>query len=651
MSYILNRTDGTILVELVDGILDTDTTDISLVGRNYTGYGEFINENFIKMLENFANSTVPLSPLRGQLWYDTNQNKLKIYDGEEFVPASGSFVGLTVPQDPIAGDTWFNTSSNQLFLYDGTEFQLVGPQYTLQQGESGIFVRTVQDQNLNSRTVLELRIGTTLQAVVSQATIIPDNTTGNIIPELVTTENPTGTIFPGYNIVNSYDFVYQGTATRAQNLITGADLATEFSTDKVLRNDQDGLIFGNLTLRGNVDSASNPEVFFGNQESSIALKNNELVLQNNVTENDVRVIVARDVGGTNTPTDAITIRAQDQRIGIFNSTPEFTFDVTGDTRITGNLTVEGTTTTVESTTLTVADKNIEIAVTDTPSDVWASGGGITLRGDTDKTINWLNSTNNWTFSEHVDLASGKEYKIDDTTVLTSTSLGTGVTQAPNVQQLGVLDYVDINTIRIGAPAGANPNTNQAPVITRLGGNAGITIDVAAGDINVSNSKITLVDTPTSGGDATNKGYVDIEIEKALLVFSLDITGWSDVNVNDNILLYLEQVFPARTELNGKEAKIITTEITSETIDGINVANNSTIDTAEVLVAPTPLTNINQITRLTVVEDVVLPTNLSVPYQPLIERQTRHYIVSGGNWTTNNIYSGTNIIPGPAGIQV
>ena len=78
MSYNLNKTDGTLLTELVDGVLDINTTDISLVGRNYSGYGEFINENFIRMLENFANPNSPVTPLKGQLWYDTSESKLKL---------------------------------------------------------------------------------------------------------------------------------------------------------------------------------------------------------------------------------------------------------------------------------------------------------------------------------------------------------------------------------------------------------------------------------------------------------------------------------------------------------------------------------------------------------------------------------------------
>jgi hypothetical protein len=94
--------------------------------------------------------------------------------------------------------------------------------------------------------------------------------------------------------------------------------------------------------------------------------------------------------------------------------------------ITGNLTVNGTTTTVNSTTLTVDDKNIELGSVATPTDVTADGGGITLKGATDHTIVWTNSTDSWDFSEHVNIASGKEFRIAGTKVLDATSLGSAV---------------------------------------------------------------------------------------------------------------------------------------------------------------------------------------------------------------------------------
>ena len=97
MSYILNKTDGTLLVTLVDGSIDTTSTDITLVGRNYKGFGEFINENYIKMLENFSSSSAPTNPLKGQLWYDTADARLKIFNGSDWKVAGGPIVSNKEP--------------------------------------------------------------------------------------------------------------------------------------------------------------------------------------------------------------------------------------------------------------------------------------------------------------------------------------------------------------------------------------------------------------------------------------------------------------------------------------------------------------------------------------------------------------------------
>ena len=113
--------------------------------------------------------------------------------------------------------------------------------------------------------------------------------------------------------------------------------------------------------------------------------------------------------------------------GTLDVTSAATFD--DDVTIQGDLTVNGTTTTIDTTTLVVEDKNIEMGVVTTPSDATADGGGITLKGTTDKTINWIDATDAWTFSEHVNIASGKEYRIAGTSVLTADTLGSGVTNS------------------------------------------------------------------------------------------------------------------------------------------------------------------------------------------------------------------------------
>ena len=141
MAYQINKTDGTLLVQLVDGSIDTATTDITLIGRNYSGFGESINENFVKMLENFANTSAPSNPLTGQLWWDKSEARLKVWNGTQFTSAGGPIVSSSQPQ-MVAGDLWIDNLNNQLYFFDGSTIELAGPLYTKDQKKSGFEVAT-----------------------------------------------------------------------------------------------------------------------------------------------------------------------------------------------------------------------------------------------------------------------------------------------------------------------------------------------------------------------------------------------------------------------------------------------------------------------------------------------------------------------------
>ena len=84
MAYQINKTDGTVLTTVADGQIDQVSTDLTLIGKNYSGFGEALNENLVKMLENFSNASEPEHPIRGQLWFDTRDLKLKVYIGNQF---------------------------------------------------------------------------------------------------------------------------------------------------------------------------------------------------------------------------------------------------------------------------------------------------------------------------------------------------------------------------------------------------------------------------------------------------------------------------------------------------------------------------------------------------------------------------------------
>lgn len=129
MSYILNKTNGSIVATVQDATIDT-TTDLTFVGRNYAGYGEIQNENFIKLLENFANTTAPSKPIEGQLWYDSSSKHLNVYDSANWKSIATLEINSTNPTNvvvPTTGDLWYNNIEQQLHVFNGSSYTLIGP--------------------------------------------------------------------------------------------------------------------------------------------------------------------------------------------------------------------------------------------------------------------------------------------------------------------------------------------------------------------------------------------------------------------------------------------------------------------------------------------------------------------------------------------
>ena len=127
MAYVINRSDGTAFTTLQDSTIDT-TSSVTLVGRNYIGYGEIQNENFLFLLENFSNASAPSKPISGQLWWDTTGPSLKVYDGTKWSEVGAATISDTAPEDPPLGSFWYQTGSNTLHTYNGSSWVFIGPE-------------------------------------------------------------------------------------------------------------------------------------------------------------------------------------------------------------------------------------------------------------------------------------------------------------------------------------------------------------------------------------------------------------------------------------------------------------------------------------------------------------------------------------------
>jgi hypothetical protein len=172
MAYTINKTDGTPIVVVADGQIDQATTDITLVGKNYSGFGEFINENFVKILENFASQSQPGNPLEGQLWYDTAEARIKVYSGSEWKSIGTAVLSETRPLEVGVGDFWFNSVDKQLYFFDGVRDYLLGPDFSFNQGISGIRVEQVEDNNRRFRTVTALYTAGSLSGYFSSVEFV-----------------------------------------------------------------------------------------------------------------------------------------------------------------------------------------------------------------------------------------------------------------------------------------------------------------------------------------------------------------------------------------------------------------------------------------------------------------------------------------------
>jgi hypothetical protein len=218
MAYEVNKFNGVFLTSVADGTIDT-TTDLRLVGKNYAGYGEVQNENFVHLLENFANTTAPPKSISGQIWFDTATKKLKIYDGSRFKVAGGAEASASAPSGLAAGDFWWDTGAKQLYTYTGTEFTLIGPISSPDLGTSIISPAVVYGTIGTAEgphTVLKVISDNKAIAIVSKTAFTLDNAK-NAIDDFTVIKKGI-TLAKSQTGVSTDDYTFWGTASNAAKL-------------------------------------------------------------------------------------------------------------------------------------------------------------------------------------------------------------------------------------------------------------------------------------------------------------------------------------------------------------------------------------------------------------------------------------------------
>jgi hypothetical protein len=237
MAYTINLTDGAVFATIADGTINTSSS-MTLVGKNYAGYGEFLDENFIHLLENGSNTTAPSAPLTGQLWWDKTNNLLKVYNGSIFKTISAATASSTQPTSNVTGDLWYDTTNQQLKVYTGSSFIVVGPAYTSSEGTAGAIPGTVNDSGGSPHFITSLYVNNQQIAIVSvDSAFTPAAPTNTNFP----------TIYPGITVTKSASSTLAGNVTNTGNVTVTAGGATTVTVTSTGAN-----IAGYLTGTGNI---------------------------------------------------------------------------------------------------------------------------------------------------------------------------------------------------------------------------------------------------------------------------------------------------------------------------------------------------------------------------------------------------------------
>jgi len=334
MPYIVNFTDSDNKTPIT--VFDnTSSTDTSLVfpGRNVTGYGQIIAENFLHILENFASATAPVNPTEGQLWYDSENGILMIWDNTNWKSASNIQKSASAPsvETSKVGELWVDTTNQQLRIYSGTRWILVGPSESSIDGlRYGPAIEQIADSDNTTRSILTFYIADIPVVIFSKDSFTPKNTiSGYAVIRAGMNINVPVSAPEIAQFVGGLLPKYYGTAQSADALNIGG---TEVSSSKFLRTDTVNTTEYGLNIRNNSGVTVGIDGTFTVSTSSTAAK-----IYNSAAGSSLDLQVNRN-GIAST-----ILRILDNKVGINKSSPAEALDVDGNILTNGALIISNTT--------------------------------------------------------------------------------------------------------------------------------------------------------------------------------------------------------------------------------------------------------------------------------------------------------------------